>query len=297
MATVDLHIHSNYSNDGEFTPDQLVALCLQAGLTHAAIADHNSVKAIDEALNAAEGSGLMILPAIEMDCEIDGINLHVLGYGVDHTNPVFSEIEADLHRQEQENTVQLMSLVRQMGIEFDQGLVEDMAFDGVVTGEMIAEAALLYDAEASNPLLDPYRGDGDRSDNPYVNFYWDYCSQGKPAYTPMEFISLSQAISIIRSNHGVPVLAHPGVNVKENDASLKKIIVEGVLGIEVYSSYHNREQVRFYRQIAQSKDLLVTCGSDFHGKTKKSIKIGDTGCDDQEQSIINRLLDAIAEQK
>lgn len=293
MATIDLHMHSNYSNDGEFSPDQLVHLCLKAGLTHAAIADHNSTKGVDEAVSAAEGTSLMIIPAIEMDCEMDGINIHMLGYGIDHSDSIFSEIGADLHKQEQDNSEQLMNLVRQLGIDFDDELISELSIDGVVTGEMIAEAALIYDAENKNPLLDPYRGDGYRSDNPYVNFYWDFCSQGKPAYTPFRFISLSQAIEIIHANHGVSVLAHPGVNVKEDAIFLAKIIAEGIAGIEVYSSYHNNAQVRFYRDAALSKELLVTCGSDFHGKTKKSIKIGGTGCDGQEEKIITELLDRI----
>lgn len=289
MAKIDLHIHSNCSNDADFPPAQLVDLCLQAGLTHAAIADHNSVKAIGEALAAAQGTPLTIIPAIEMDCVLDGTNLHVLGYGIDHTATIFTEIEDDLHEQEQENSAELMRLVRQLGIDFDDDLIEALSLYGVVTGEMIAEAALIFDTEAKNKLLDPYRGNSDRNDNPYVNFYWDFCSQGKPAYTPMNFISLSRAIEIIEINHGVPVLAHPGINVKEDRVLLERVISKGILGIEVYSSYHTEEQVRFYRAAALSEGILMTCGSDFHGKTKKSIKIGSTDCEGQESVIIAGL--------
>lgn len=46
---IDLHMHSKYSDDGEFTPIQLVEQCHEAGIKIMAIADHNSVKAIDEA--------------------------------------------------------------------------------------------------------------------------------------------------------------------------------------------------------------------------------------------------------
>ena len=50
---IDLHMHSKYSDDGEFTPTQLVEQCHKAGIKVMAIADHNSVKAIDEAKEAA----------------------------------------------------------------------------------------------------------------------------------------------------------------------------------------------------------------------------------------------------
>lgn len=290
MTIIDLHIHSTYSNDGEFTPAQLVDLCLQAGLTHAAIADHNSVKGVNEAIRASKNTPLEIIPAIEMNCVFDGIELHLLGYGVDPCASIFTAIENDLHKQEQENSALLMNLVQDLGIEFDRDTVATLAYDGVVTGEMIAEAALMYDHEAKNPLLDPYREDGDRRDNPYVNFYWDFCSQGKPAYTPMQYISLHQAIDIIQTHQGVPILAHPGANLKDDQTILDRIIAEGVLGLEVYSSYHNFQQVQLYREAALSKDVLMTCGSDFHGKTKKSIKIGGSICDGQDEQIITRLM-------
>jgi hypothetical protein len=293
MTIIDLHIHSNYSSDGEFSPAQLVDLCLAAGLTHAAIADHNTVRAVDEAHMAAEGTPLCIIPAIEMDCTFNEIVLHLLGYGIDHTAPIFFEIEHALHKQEQDSSEHLMHLVRQLGIDFDDEVITELAYDGVVTGEMIAEAALLYDSRVENPLLDPYRDEGRRSDNPYVNFYWDYCSQGKPAYVPMDFISLSEAIEIIRANNGVPVLAHPGLQVKSNASLLTRIIAEGIAGLEVYSSYHTREQVRFYRGAAQENGLLITCGSDFHGKTKKSITVGGIDCDGQETQIMAALMRAI----
>jgi hypothetical protein len=297
MSTIDLHIHSNYSNDADFSPTRLVSFCLQAGLSHAAVADHNSVKAVDEALSAAEGTGLTVIPAIEMDCELEGINLHLLGYGMDYTNPIFESIEVDLRQQERANTAKLMHLVHKLGIDFSDDVVMRMAVDGVVTGEMIAEAALMADSKERNPLLDPYRAGGDRSDNPFVNFYWDFCSQGKPAHTPMDFPNLGRAIEIIKSNGGCPVLAHPGINVKENVPFLDKIIAEGVLGIEVYSSYHNPEQVRFYREAATAANLLMTCGSDFHGKTKKSITIGGIDCEGKEDEIITSLMDQIGKIK
>lgn len=290
MATIDLHLHSNYSSDGEFSPAQLVDFCLAAGLTHAAIADHNAVRAVAEAHKAAEGTQLCIIPAIEMDCTFKEVVLHLLGYGIDHTAPIFNEIEHALHKQEQDSSERLMYLVRQMGIDFDDEVIAELAYDGVVTGEMIAEAALLYDSRAENSLLGPYRDDGRRSDNPYVNFYWDLCSQGKPAYVPMDFISLSEAVEIIRANHGVPILAHPGLQVRDNASLLAKIIAEGIAGLEVYSSYHTREQVRFYHEAVQANELLVTCGSDFHGKTKKSITIGGIDCDGQETQIIDGLI-------
>ena len=80
---VDLHMHSLHSDDGEFTPTQLVDMCHEAGVKIMAIADHNSVKGIDEAKQRCQELGMIYIPATEIDCTYNGINLHVVGYGID----------------------------------------------------------------------------------------------------------------------------------------------------------------------------------------------------------------------
>lgn len=106
---------------------------------------------------------------------------------------------------------------------------------------MFAEVLLAMPEYADHPLLKPYRPGGERSDNPYVNFYWDYYSQGKPCYAKIDYPAMAETIDIIHRNHGAAVLA------------------------------------RFY-EAAQKKHLLVTCGSDYHGKTKPSVAIGQYNC-------------------
>ncbi|MCS4480967.1 hypothetical protein JQ038_05535 [Clostridium botulinum] len=159
-----------------------------------------------------------------------------------------------------------MKLIRELGIYFSDEVITSLSRNGIVNGEMIAEAAMKFDKNHVNPLLIPYYENGSRSDNPYVNFYWDYCAQGKPAYVEIKFMDLQEAIKIIEESGGIPVLAHPGNNVKENMDLLESIISCGIMGIEVYSSYHSKEQVAFYREFALRHKLLLTCGSDFHGK-------------------------------
>lgn len=71
--------------------------------------------------------------------------------------------------------------------------------------------------------------------------------------------------------------------------NLESIISRGIKGLEVYSSYHNIHQVLFYKKFALKHNLLITCGSDFHGKTKPDIHIGSSDCENNEDSIIAAL--------
>ncbi|GFZ30830.1 phosphatase [Clostridium zeae] len=289
MSYIDLHMHSCYSDDGEFKPQRLVDFCLDKNIRYFSIADHNSVRAIKEAKEYCIGKAIEIIPAIELDCTIDKVNLHVLGYGIDYSKKVFNEIEENIINQEQIASKERMRLVRALGIDFSDEIISSLSRNGVVNGEMIAEAAMIFDKDHENQLLMPYYENGSRSDNPYVNFYWDYCAQGKPAYVEVKFISLKEAVKIIKESGGIPVLAHPGNNVKENAKLLEDIIGCGIKGIEVYSSYHNKEQVAFYKEFAIKHKLLLTCGSDFHGKTKPSISLGGTECNHNEDRIISEL--------
>ncbi|MCJ7696688.1 MAG: PHP domain-containing protein [Anaerolineaceae bacterium] len=286
MSLIDLHIHSNFSDDGQYSPAELIDKCLQAGIKYISIADHNSVKGIPKAITAARWKDLEVIPAIELDCLIGQKNLHLLGYGINYTNPLFTKVEDDILNQDRLASTTRMSLIRDLGIEFDDKVIESLSVNGIVNGEMIAEAAMTYDVDHKNPLLQPYYEGGERSDNPNANFYWDYCHQGKPGYVEVKFISIDEAVKLIKDNGGVPVLAHPGIIVGEDLDLLQNIVSSGVQGIEVYSSYHSNEQVEYYKKFALEQKVLQTCGSDFHGKNKPNIYLGATGCEEQEEEII-----------
>lgn len=232
MSWLDLHMHSNISNDGEFSPKELMTLCSKANLKVAALTDHNSIRGVEEAKYYAKKLNFKVISAIELDCTYNNVDLHLLGY----------DIELNDNRNK------------------------------------------------NNPLMSEFYPGGSRSDNPYVNFYWDYCSMGKPAYVPMKFITLQEAVDIIKKSSGLPVLAHPGNNIGTDKTLFQGIINTGVLGVEVYSSYHDAETTLFYENQARDNKLITTVGSDFHGKTKPSIKLGSVSCNNLESNIYNNVL-------
>lgn len=293
MSMLDLHMHSNISNDGEFSPKKLMEFCLESNIKVAALADHNSVRGIEEAQFYAKEFGIEFIPAIELDCTFRGVDLHLLGYGINAKYHEFQKIEQDIEKQEMEASKKRIELIEKLGISFEYDELMKLSINGVITGEMIAEAALKDERNKSNSIMTPFYPGGCRSDNPFVNFYWDICSSGKPAYVPMEFISLKRAISIIYNADGVPVLAHPGNNVKENEEVLDGIIKAGIVGMEVYSSYHSKAQVKFYKEHAEKYNLIKTIGSDFHGKTKPKIKIGSVECEESEEKLYEDLLEKL----
>lgn len=274
---IDLHMHSMYSDDGEYTPTQLVDMCHEAGVKIMAIADHNWVKANEEAKKHADELGMTYIPAIEIDCTYKGVNLHVLGYGIDNQE-VFNQLGEDIEKQEIACSMKKLELTNALGFDLKKEQLDALSTNGVYTGEMFGEALLNDSRYDDHELLKPYRQGGERSDNPYVNFYWDYYAQGKPCYTEIHFPTLEETIQLIHQHGGVALLAHPGNNLKGQFELFDEMVALGLDGVECFSSYHTTETNEYFYNKAKELNVLYTCGSDFHGKTKPSIHLGENGC-------------------
>lgn len=276
MKKIDLHIHSNFSDDGEFSPEYIIDKAIEEGLDIISITDHNSIKANKIAIEYSKNKNIKFLSGIEIDCQFNGLNLHLLGYGFNFKDKRFNELEENIILQEKEASLQRIKNIKKiLNVYLNDDEVFSKATNEIITGEIIAEVLLADERNINVEALLPYRVGGARSDMPFVNFYWDYFSQGKPAYAHVEFISLANAIKLIKENGGKAILAHPGNNLKENFNIIDDLIKEGLDGIEVISSYHSENDIAFFYKKAIDNNLLITCGTDFHGKNKPNIKIGD----------------------
>lgn len=290
----DMHMHSSMSADGEISPETLVAMAANASVKCMAVTDHNRVDGVALAVKAAEGqNNVTVIPGIEIDCDFGDVHLHVLGYGIDHTRPEFAALWQQAKTNECAASEQLLDLVEAIGIAVDRDAIRKMAGDGPVIGEHIAEIALEDQRNADNPKLAPFRPGGNRSDNPFVNFYWDFCGRGKPAHVPVDCITLDECIALIVDTGGIPVLAHPGQSLKERPDCLPDIAAKGVCGVEAFSSYHSPEACVHWKNEAAKNNLFVTCGSDFHGKTKPSIAIGQHGVSDNAEELLAGFFEAL----
>jgi hypothetical protein len=99
--------------------------------------------------------------------------------------------------------------------------------------------------------------------------------EDKPGYVPKRIIDLVDVLEPVSRDGAVPVLAHPGAYferaTREDLLTLKE---KGLVGLEVYSSYHDREQTALYKALAEEIGFVATAGSDFHGRIKPHIPFG-----------------------
>ncbi|MGL4337343.1 MAG: PHP domain-containing protein [Turicibacter sp.] len=276
MKKLDLHMHSCFSDDGQLSPEEIIDLALTKNMDTISITDHNSVKGIRNALDYAKDKIIKIIPGIELDCTFNDLNLHVLGYHIDFENECYAKLEENIMSQEKRAALKKIELIKEVTqLELDTEEVLKHSHNGVVTGELIAEMLLKNPNNQKSSILKPYMPGGSRSDMPFVNFYWDYFAKGKPAYVEIEYIQFNEAIAMIKETNGIAILAHPGNNLKNCFEIIDDLINEGIDGIEVYSSYHTDEDITKFLNKALHHQLIITCGTDFHGKTKPHILIGE----------------------
>ncbi len=293
MGKIDLHMHSAVSVDGELSPEELVTRAVRSGLAAMALTDHNSVRGLEEARAAAERLGIRFVPGVEMDCHLNGKNLHLLGYGVDSAHAAFREIEEEILDQERQCSGSRLQFFHSLGLAFDDDRVTSQNAYGLAVVEDIAREALEEPANKDCGLLDPYRPGGARAGNPYVNFYWDFASQGKPGYTQIHYRSFEEINRMILDQGGITVVAHPDITVGKNRDSIAYMARCGLRGIEVYCSYHGAAEQAYYRETARSLGLAVTAGSDFHGKSKPAVMQGGTGAGEMQEQEIREDLAAL----
>ena len=89
-GAVDLHSHTTAS-DGTLGPAELVREAVRRGVRVLAVTDHDSTEGLAEAMaEAARHPPLQIVPGIEINCDVEGAEIHILGYCMDYEAAVVS---------------------------------------------------------------------------------------------------------------------------------------------------------------------------------------------------------------
>jgi predicted metal-dependent phosphoesterase TrpH len=98
LNTIDLHMHTNYS-DGKYTPSELLLKVAEVGLKTIAITDHDNAGGARQAIPLAKSMGLDLIPGIEATTSWQSLRLppgetdvDLLGYFVDFDSPEFKEL-------------------------------------------------------------------------------------------------------------------------------------------------------------------------------------------------------------
>ena len=119
---VDLHIHSNVS-DGVLAPCAVVDAAAEAKLDAIAITDHDTVLGLAEALESARKYPVEVIPAIEVSTTLEEVELHILGYFVDPSNPELLAHVEDATSRREVRLREMVARLSEQGVEISFGAV------------------------------------------------------------------------------------------------------------------------------------------------------------------------------
>lgn len=255
----DLHTHSHYS-DGTFSPAEILRESERLGLSAVALTDHNTVDGLPEFLAAARGSAVRAIPGVEISTGYHGKELHIVGLflPMDRLGEIRDFLSVINTRKEESNR-RLVANLRAAGYALDYDAILASHPRGTVNRSVIAEALLEKGyvssvREAFQSLLSKKQG----------------------YFLPPERIPAFEAIGFLYSLGAVSVLAHPFLNLTEEElaAFLPRANRRGLAAIETRYAAFTPAQTAAAEALAAAFSLEKSGGSDFHGAAKPDISLG-----------------------
>ncbi len=258
--TADLHIHSYYS-DGTMSPEEILKEALQNNVGLIALTDHDMLDGSRELRSLCQNADIKLLTGVELNSLYEGLNYHILGYGVDIDNPDF---QAFVEKN------------RSMLFRVNSLLIEKMEKD----------YPSISVAEYNDYQYDRTKGGWKALHYLMEKGFTNTLREGFALYTKyncyydcVDFPSIQTVCDQIHMAGGKAILAHPGVSIKTNNHAefkqkIQQLLSHDLDGIECYYVTHSKEITNHCLSLCNQRGLMITCGSDCHG-TFGTASIGD----------------------
>lgn len=267
MRNIDLHVHSSFS-DGSETTAELVNLAARANLAAFALTDHDTTDGYKSLFEAAgrhnaglsKDEQLEVLPGVEISVAYKKGDIHILGLLVDPSDSEFNALLKEAEKERISRNIKMINNLKEAGLPVSYDEIVSASPDSIITrahfGKYLVEKGIVKD---------------------YPSAFEKYLGDDTPYYVARKFTSPKDAIEGIIKAGGVPVLAHPIIYrlpKPELESLVDTLISYGLRGIETLYSSHTKADEQYVRSLAKKKGLIITGGSDFHGKPKPAISIG-----------------------
>lgn len=255
---VDLHVHTIYS-DSNLSVKEIMEYAKRLGIAALGITDHDTTDGIEEAIQEAKNYDIEIVPGVEISAAFDASSeneIHILGYYIDWQDEFLQEKLRFFRKARLERAHKILEKLNSIGIKIDTSEVFKSSID--------SKNASIGRLHIARVLLQK------KKVNSIKEAFELYLAYGKPAYVPKVIFSVKEAISMITKAKGIPVLAHPYVSIYNDIDALKKLIKEGIKGIEVFHTKHRKNIEDELITMAEKYGLLITGGSDCHGRLDNS---------------------------
>lgn len=241
---VDLHLHSNFS-DGRYTVEEVISKAKSKGIKVISITDHDTIDGVELANTVAAQYGIENITGVEVSSEIDGQEIHILGYFIDIHNSDLKFYLNQFKIERLERAKRILSKLKKIGINLTIEEVIQFSESKPITRPHIAFALIKKKIVSS-----------------YYEAFQKYLGDYSQAYEKKHHSSPETVIELIRSCGGLSFLAHP---YNLSDGQLMQIIKHGIDGIETNHPTIKKNRKNFLHKLAVEHSLLESGGSDFHG--------------------------------
>lgn len=250
----DLHVHTTHS-DGSCSPGEVVRAAASLNLSALAITDHDTLSAYSIAKPEADRLGLELIPGVELSCDFEDREIHILGHFLDPTDPALVKSCLRLRTERAERMQVMTDHLRGFGLQIDLPALR----------RLFPRAAL-----GRRHLADWLVKSGQVPSRKEV--FELYLSDHALAHVPKPRIIVDTAINMLLEAGGTAALAHPPRNLRQT--TLARLVEMGLNALEVNGPGISRShQVRF-ESWATHFNLVPIAGSDFHAPDRPGAYVG-----------------------
>ena len=256
---IDLHCHSTVS-DGMRSPQELVTYAAEQGIKVLALTDHDNLGGLAIARQTAERYNMQFIDGVEISVTWKKRTIHIVGLKIDPNNvalnSALNQVYADRDLRAQ-----------QMG----EGLAKVGIFGAYEAAKNIAKQNVITRVHFARFLVES----GHAKDTKSV--FKKFLVKGKPGFVDHQWMSLEQAVTLIKESGGIAVIAHPGrydlgmINMLLLMHEFRKY---GGTAIEVVTGSHTPPQYQQFAKIAHQFGLKSSQGSDYHGQGISFMEMG-----------------------
>ena len=249
---INLHIHTNHSLDGVLDVNEVLKTCEENNIRYVSITDHDTCDAYKDIKdNNFTGT---IISGIEADALIGKETYDILCYGFDLEN--VGNWAKKQYTTIEERQTKIFNILKQICEEKGIILDETTPYN---SKEEYAHGAIFRMLDDSFKEQYNLTRIGDLYRESTIN-------EDFPLYMDMSIVwpTIEEVRNIIHENGGLIFLAHPFKYGNKDANELLNQALPYIDGIEVYNE-NTDEETKFLYDFAKANNLLMSCGSDFHG--------------------------------
>jgi len=257
---IDLHTHSHYS-DGLLSPKDVARKAVNAGCNFFSLTDHDTLDGLEEAKKYSESSNLMFINGVEISAQHNSQSIHVVGLGINPNEKILIDGLKKNNQFRVDRAKKISEGLGRVGILGAYEKAKALSKTEYITRTHFAQM-LINEKFCSN----------------MSSVFKRYMTGNKPGAVKGKWASSFEVIKWIHQAGGFAILAHP-LRYKMTLTKLKKLVRDlkllGLDGIEIVNSFSSTEDIRISKMIADENELLYSGGSDFHGWSGQTIKLGN----------------------